>query len=240
MDLGLNFDLGTNDGNDINLATNWSYSNFFRGDAAKRYAMAGGVSDKPASMSGWKIHPTFDVDLTSDFPVSGIDEAAVKAFVAIKNGLSTALSPASWIALLVHASAKDKHPLPKDAWQAGLPDNLVAGPADSDGNQLITDDNFKDYSESTEQAELKSSFGLTSSRLSVERSVGATASYTKGDSHSIWENETGTSSVETKFPAPESDGGWGYWERSNSDQMKSYSQTGTINATTHSDNKSKQ
>ena len=237
MDLGLNFDLGTNDGNDINLATNWSYSNFFRGDAAKRYAMADGVSDKPASMSGWKIHPTFDVDLTSDFPVSGIDETAVKAFVAIKNGLSTAVSPASWIALLFHASDKDKHPLPKNAWQAGLPDNLVAGPADSDGNQLITDDNFKDYSESTEQAELKSSFGLTSSCLSVERSVGATASYTKGDSHSIWENETGTSSVETKFPAPESDGGWGYWERSNSDQMKSYSQTGTINATTHSTTK---
>ena len=235
MDLGLNFDLGTNDGNDINLATNWSYSNFFRGDAAKRYAMADGVSDKPASKSGWKIHSTFDVDLTSGFPVSGIDEAAVKAFVAIKNGFGTAFSPASWIALLFHAGDKDEHPLPKNAWQAGLPDNLVAGPADSDGNQLITDDNFKDYSESTETTELESSFGLTPSRLSVERSVGATASYTKGDSHSIWKNKTGTSSIETKFPASGgSDGEWGYWERSNFDNMTSYSQTGTINATTSS------
>ena len=227
MGLGLNFDLGTDDGNEINLATNWSYSDFFRGDSANRYATAAPTSGK----SGWEIQPTFDMScLTESFPISDIDEKAAAWFVNIKNLFTTMTKPAVWLTSIVQL-CRD-YPVPANAsasfTEKGWTSLSFAAPAG------LTTANFKDYSEVKEKSELLSEFGLDVNNLCTERSLGTTASYIKGDSHSIWENATGTSSVETKFPAPDSDGGWGYWERSKFDNIKSYSQTGTIKATTSS------
>ena len=239
MALGLNFDLGTDDGNDINLATNWSYSDFFRGDSDNRY-----TAGKPSSgKSGWKIQPTFDMSgLTTTFPISGIDEKAARAFVNIKNLLTTISEPMVWLGALAHACDPDNnnHPLPAnraalDDWES-IP---FAAPVDSSDPPvpLVTTANFKDYSEVDEAADLLSSFGLNTSRLSVERSLGTTVSYTRGDTHAIWENKDGTSRVETKFPCTGDDGEWGYWEKANFNKLVSYSQTGTVKATTSSTTK---
>jgi hypothetical protein len=237
MALGLNFDLGTGDGNDINLATNWSYSDFFRGDSVNRYAKAALTNGK----SGWKIQPTFDMSgLTEKFPVSSINEKAAAAFVNIKNLFAIRNEPAVWIASLVGLCNDKNHPTPANAsaltdWES-IPFSAPVGgdPAAA----LITTANFKDYSDVDEKDDLLTEFGLDATCLSTERSLGTTASYIKGDSHSIWKNKTGTSSVETKFPASGgSDGEWGYWESSNFDKIVSYSQTGTVKATTSSTTK---
>ena len=240
MDLGLNFDLGTNDGNDINLATNWSYSDFFRGDTDYRYAKAKLTSEG----SGWKIQPTFDMSgLTESFPISGISEEAAAWFVNIKNLFTTIAEPVVWIGSIVGLCTGDNYPVPANAsastkksdWKS-IP---FSAPVDSSDPpiSMVTTANFKDYSDVDEVDDPLSEFGLDATCLSTERSLGTTASYIKGDSHSIWKNKTGTSSVEIQFPAPDSDGGWGYWERSNFDNIVSYSQTGTIKATTSSTTK---
>ena len=234
MALGLNFDLGTDDGNDINLATNWAYSDFFRGDSDDRY-----TAIKPSSeCSGWKIQPVFDMSgLTTTFPISGINEGAAKAFINIKN-LVTVVDPAVWIGAIAHAVNPENHPEPANLTALGDWENIpFKPPVDKNGDPLIKVTNFYDYDETVDASNdqsLEKQFGLDRNCLNIERSVGTTVSYTRGDSHSVWENATGKNSIEAMFPRSDDGGDWGYWEDASFEKLVSYSQTGTINTTTRS------
>jgi len=225
---GINFDVGTADGNDINLATSWAFSNFFWGDGPVRYA-----GDNPtisgSVKSGWSIPNKFEPSLTTDFTPTGLEET-IYALNTIKSVFSvgTIAAVGTDFYLGVKALGKlfegsaDSNYLNTNVFTNGLDDvdtwNFTA-PLDSKGNPFIDTTDFADYSD--KDSELYDTFKLDGDKLSLDRSIGAQIHYQKGDFFDYWEDTKGTSFTSHSFDDD------GSVEKSEYANTENFSQIGT-------------
>ena len=230
---GINFDVGTADGNDINLATTWAFSNFFWGDGPVRYA-----GDNPtisgSVKSGWSIPNKFEPSLTEDFTPTGLEET-IYALNTIKSVFSVGTIAAVGTDFYLGVKALGKlfegsadsietanDYLNTNVFTNGLDDvdtwNFTA-PLDSEGKKVIDTTDFADYSD--KDSELYDTFKLDGDKLSLDRSIGAQIHYQKGDFFDYWEDTKGTSFTSHSF------GDDGSVEKSEYANMENFSQIGT-------------
>ena len=93
---GINIDLGQNDGNDINLATGWSYTDTFWPDTTEK---------RPASLTpadgtyGWKVASYFDLDDLPDITAPGGVEEVIASLNLLKTMFSGVLPDMSGTSL---------------------------------------------------------------------------------------------------------------------------------------------
>jgi hypothetical protein len=223
---GINFDVGTADGNDINLATSWAFSNFFWGDGPVRYE-----GDNPtisgSVKSGWSIPNKFEPSLTEDFTPTGLEET-IYALNTIKSVFSVGTIAAvgtdiyrgiEAVVKLCKGVSADNYA--DNVFTNGLDDvdtwNFTA-PSDKDG-ALITTADFADYSD--KDSELYDTFKLDGDKLSLDRSIGAQIHYQKGDFFDYWEDTKGTSFTSQSFDDD------GSVEKAQFENMHGFSQIGT-------------
>ena len=94
---GINIDLGQNDGNDINLATGWSYTDTFWPDTTEK---------RPASLTpadgtyGWKVASYFDLDDLPDITAPGGVEEVIASLNLLKTMFSGVLPDMSGTSLI--------------------------------------------------------------------------------------------------------------------------------------------